>query len=674
MLAGTLPLFIIFQGVLLSAPRQASAATSFEEPASSPSGTLLLPLTPKLDTSPPASRQKADTGSQDSEGTVERKAEIEEGPSDATASNSKSIGDAEELLPTLETMSAEKGKVDSEDEAESGAVNEDTTLKGTIQIVADDTEFDQDKNTFLGTGNAIAVIGGQDSKLTADTILYDQNDQTIDARGNVRILRNGQLTTGTAFKFKVTSDEYLITKPDTELQGSQIIARTGYGSTKNGLVFRNGTMGMPAPFFFSKNVNNGPISYREQLAQMRYRPEGYLPEHSSFKFKARKMVYERYKENENLTIYGGRVEVGQFSMPIGKFVCTVGQTDTKAVFPITPYLGNNFNMGGTSIGPQFNTGIGKDSVLSWSPMVMLGGRNLSTNSNISGIGLAGRVGVDSKNYRAHLAYGSVSNLLVGDLKAKIWRGTRFQGGINRYLDDGMFGLTRARLQAEVKDTHQYTNIPYLSMLQFRTSAGWAQDNPLLVNVSTTNAQLHGSPTSTIMNSAFRVQEQMTVTSLPFLSVGDDRYGLKSYLYGGAAARGYSSGDRNLILQAGPTVDVHLNRLRFLTGYTTASVKGSSPFVFDQFTQGSQSAYIMGDVKVSNYLAVGGIYGYNLTQKLPYSKQLQAAIGPSDVKLVVGKDFVLNNYKVGFNVLHGDPIPFDKLVLKGNPDQGQLGGI
>src|SRR5262249_50431353 len=162
------------------------------------------------------------------------------------------------------------------------------------------------------------------SKLEADTILYDQNDQTIDARGNVRILRNGQLTTGTAFKFKVTSDEYLITKPDTELQGSQIVARKGYGS-KDGLVFRSGTMSMPTPFFFSKNVNNGPISYREEVPQQKYHPEGYLPEHSSFRFRARKMVYERYKEADNLTVYGGRVEMGDFSIPIGKFVCTVGQ-------------------------------------------------------------------------------------------------------------------------------------------------------------------------------------------------------------------------------------------------------------------------------------------------------------------------------------------------------------
>ena len=62
-------------------------------------------------------------------------------------------------------------------------------------------------------------------KLEADTILYNQNDQIMDCRGNVRIYRNGQLTTGSAFKFQITKDEYLITNPDTEINGSQIIAR-----------------------------------------------------------------------------------------------------------------------------------------------------------------------------------------------------------------------------------------------------------------------------------------------------------------------------------------------------------------------------------------------------------------------------------------------------------------
>ena len=149
-----------------------------------------------------------------------------------------------------------------DDDAEK--IDEKTTLKGTIQIVADDTEFDQDKNTFLGTGNAIALIGGQNSKLQADSILYDQNNQMIDARGNVSILRNGQLTTGSSFKFNVTSDEYLITQPETMIDATQVIARKSIG-TKTGLAFKEGTMSVPVPFFMAKNFYAGPMSYREDV-------------------------------------------------------------------------------------------------------------------------------------------------------------------------------------------------------------------------------------------------------------------------------------------------------------------------------------------------------------------------------------------------------------------------
>jgi hypothetical protein len=644
------------QSLLSVLPQKAWAASSgnSDSYAAPPSGTLLLPLTPKLDTAPATSNQESASDQNDMTAT-------------------KSQADADELLPSVETVSAEKGKIEGEIEDDKDTTGSDTTLKGTVQIVADDTEFDQNANTFLGTGNAVAIIGGENSKLEADSILYDQNDQTIDARGNVRILRNGQLTTGSAFKFKVTSDEYLITKPDTEITGSEIIARKGFG-TKDGLNFQNGTISMPSPFFFVKNYNIGPLSYRESIMTQKSHPDGYLPQHPSFRFRAKRMVYERYKENDNVTIFGGRVEVGSFSIPVGKITATVGQTDTKVVIPTTPYLGGNLYTGGFNVGPQFNTGIGKTGVLSWSPMINLGGRNLATNSNTSGLGLAARVAYTAKDFQTHLAYGSNSNLLVGDIKAKLYKSIRLQAGVNRFLDDGMMGLTRARLMAEVKDVHQITTIPYIGLLQFRSSAGWAQDNPLLVNVSSTNAQLHGSPTSSVMKSAYRVQEQITVTSHPIFSIGDDKYGAKSFLYGGTALRGYSTGDASLIGQFGPILDLRLNRLRMQTGYTNAAVRGASPFVFDEFVQGTQSVYAIGDVRVNRYLTLGTLIGYNLTAKLAYAKQLQAAIGPPDAKLLIGRDFVLNNYRVGFNILHGEPVPFDKLVLKGTPDQGQLGGI
>jgi hypothetical protein len=345
------------------------------------------------------------------------------------------------------------------------------------------------------------------------------------------------------------------------------------------------------------------------------------------------------------------------------------------VLPVTPYIGTNMNIGGINVGPQFNTGIGRDSVLSWSPMLQFGGRNLAAGgSNSSDIGVAGRVAFGNSDFQSHLAYGSVTNMLVADLKTKVWRATRLQAGINRYLNDGMLGMDRARAIAELVDNEQFTKIPMIASLNFRTSAGWAQDNPQLINVTPAYAKLYGNVTSTKITSAWRAQEQITATSKPMFSFGDDKWGIKSFLFAGAALRGYSTNQGNVIGQMGPNVAVNLNRLRFMTGYTLADVSGASPFVFDEYVQGSQSAYVQGDYRISKYLTLGGLYGYSLSAKLPYAEQVQAALGPQDFKFILGTDVIRGNYKFGFDMLYGAPIPFNKLVVKGSPDQGQLGGI
>ena len=131
--------------------------------------------------------------------------------------------------------------------------------------------------------------------------------------------------------------------------------------------------------------------------------------------------------------------------------------------------------------------------------------------------------------------------------------------------------------------------------------------------------------------------------------------------------------RSLMGQLGPTIDLKLNRFRLQTTYFQTAVRGNSPFVFDQFIQGTRSVNITGDVRVCKWLTVGGGYGYNLNDKMAYSKTLMAAIGPEDFKLVVQRSILTNMNRFGFDVLYGAPIPFQKLVLKGSPDHGQLGG-
>lgn len=662
----------------------APAALSATVGSDSPSGTLLLPLTPKLDTTPADS-----TASDTTPGTKQRSSRADDiteiktiAPPDATRkSGPPRLQAPNSVLKTAPDKFAVEVDIEDDpslaDGIDADAIGEDTTLKGTIQIVADDTEYDQEKNTFLGTGNAVAIIGGQNSKLEADMILYDQNSEIIDARGNVRITRAGQVTTGSAFKFKVNKDEYLITNPDTELNGATVVARKGYG-TEDGISFRKGTLTLPEPIYMQKNTLFGPIGYASEVQQKMAHPDAYVPTKPSFKFKARKMVYERYKESGgNLTVFGGTMQFGSFGIPIPKFTANISKQENAVLFPISPSITNNLQIGGMHIGPKFSNSVGKTGILSWSPMVQLGGRNLDGTKDVgsSGIGLSGKVSYENKRMKFNLAAGSVNHLMVGDFQYNVRKGLKFQSGINRFMDDGMYGYRRPRLAAELVDNHMVTNIPFMSGVKFRTSAGAYQDNPQLVNLNPQYAALFGgNQYSTLMNSAFKVQEQVTAMSHPIVNIGNDKWGVKSYIFGGVSARGYSTGDRGLLGQIGPMVDLRMNRLRLQGTYTKSGVRGSTPFVFDQFIQGQRSCSLFGDVKVSKYLTVGGGLGYNLNNQLFYQKSISAAIGPEDFKVLLTRDMIRGINRVGFDVLYGAPIPFDKLVLKGGPDHGQLGGI
>lgn len=656
-----------------------------------PSGTLLLPLTPKLDSGDEAPSAIAPVPQREKS----KKIAVSSGPSNSNAAAKAVVAPLVEAevnvqavpgspAPPVEPPSAistgdpskeKKAPVDP-DEPDIDSIEEandnNSLLKGTVQIVADDTEYDQLKNTFLGTGGAVATIAGQDARLEADMILYDQANEMLDARGNVKIVRQGQVSTGSSFKFKVNSDEYLITSPDTAVQGTQVVARTGYGN-KDGIRFRQGTMEMPEPINISRNQYYGTMTSQADSYNRILHPDAYAVDKPSFVFKARKMVYEKYKESGNLTVFGGKLMFGKFGVPLGKFTATVGQ-ESNVTFPVTPFISNNIMVGGINVGPMFNTALPAGRVFSWAPLVQIGGRvanNSGTTTNQRGsVGAGFRLAFRGKKMSANLAYGSVSNILVGDVKYRYNANQQFQGGINRFLPNGLFGSQRARAIAEFVDTRGIGNIPFLQGVSFRSSAGYASDNPALLNQTPQYKQLFTIQNGNITN-AFRLQEQIMASTHPLIAFGNQKNGVSLNVFGGTAARAYSGGDTMLMGQVGPVMSLYLSRLRLSTSVMKSAVNGQSPFVFDQFIQGAQSGQMGGGFKVCKWLDIGGNLGYNMDLKDFYQKSISAAVGPEDFKLLLTHDTIRGINRFGFSLNYGQPIPFNSLIMKNNPDMGQL---
>lgn len=642
-------------------------------------GTVLMPISPRIDptdgsggtpgtgTADSASGSAAGLGASRDGATTGTTVSVSSVDTTSGAGVKDSTIEVVSPLPSS-TISAEQG-------VSSSQVGQGSVLKGTIQMTADDTEYDQDHDTFLGTGNVVVLFGGQKSKLEADVVLYDQEDETIDARGNVKIYRDGQLTTGSSFKFKVTSNEYMFTSPDTELDNVTVIARFGYGN-HTGVTFKHGTMQLANIMRIANNPNFGPGT--NDLADRGAHPDMFLPATPGYKFTARKMVYEKFKDGGGLTVFGGKLQFGNFDVgiPLPKFKMNISEDSSRAIFPITPMITNNLQAGGTSVGPAFNFAEGKTGVLTVAPLWQFGGNSLSgvkTRSN----GPAARIDYRSTKTIAHFAYGVDTNFVVADYKHFWNKNFKFQSGINRYLEDGLFGVDRAQYRAEFVHNKTFsTPIPGVASINFRSAGGWYQDNPGLLNQSPSLAALYGGYQSPLKSkvSAFRISEQVIAQSQPIFYVGNEKYGAKMMLFGGACARGYSTGDHLLLGQVGPVFDFRLNRVNLRTGYTQSVFSGHSPFVFDQFIQGTRSVYVGGDVKVNRYLMLGGTYGYDLVNKLAYQKTICAAIGPEDFKVLLSRDMVRGLNRYGFDILFGQTAPFNKLIVKSTSDSGQLGGI
>ncbi len=73
----------------------------------------------------------------------------------------------------------------------------------------------------------VVSIDDQDAELNADSVVYDKTAKILRTIGNVKITRQGQLTTGQRFDFKIASDEYLVTEPGVKLGEPLLTVRSG---------------------------------------------------------------------------------------------------------------------------------------------------------------------------------------------------------------------------------------------------------------------------------------------------------------------------------------------------------------------------------------------------------------------------------------------------------------
>jgi len=545
-----------------------------------------------------------------------------------------------------------------------------------LELEGDSVEYDHDSNVYITSGMSTANIVDQNAKLEADEIIYYGSDQHVEAKGNVKITRDNIVTTGESFSFDVTSNKYLLTRPQTIVKGAIIKSRTLTSLPDNKFEYEHGRLKLGDPVRVAQGFGariHPPTFYSYQASKAARRPPAWSDISSmvNYRVTAQKIVYDQSKAVNNLTLYGTRIHFQNFSLPAEpEFTTTVNSDPNVRTAPlIAPTIGTQGALGGFAVGPAFNFNVTDHHIFSISPFAQIGSGGSP--------GFGGMLGFYGPTTTLQLSYGSLKQRFIGQFSQKFFGyKTEFRAAYNYYLNEGFLGSTLAQINVGLVDRRQWKN-PFLEKftengVKLRSSTSWIQSGPGILPTKYKNFLNDAGNPKDFKNSAFKVEEQVILVSKPVFKIGTEKYNTALRFRTRNAFRAYSTGDFQGIFTAGPLLDNKLGPVSFGLGYDQGYINGKSPLFYDQYIQGMQSVSLDGDVKLSEWVTLGGYGTYNLKLQEVVEKQVRAKVGPKDFKMLVNWDALRQQTQFGLNFLFGKPVDFEKFVILNS--QNKSGGI
>ena len=146
------------------------------------------------------------------------------------------------------------------------------------------------------------------------------------------------------------------------------------------------------------------------------------------------------------------------------------------------------------------------------------------------------------------------------------------------------------------------------------------------------------------------------------------------LQGSAAV--YGTGDTQFVARIGPRLRIQYKNWMQDVGYLLTGYSDHSPLPrFDAYRYGRSSVYLTEAFRINKYLSVGWAGNINLSHDAPNGRMFQenafiVSVGPDDLRLVFGYDFIREVTYLGFNMAFdpkGTKISYEKMVIK-NPEK------
>lgn len=532
------------------------------------------------------------------------------------------------------------------------------------QITIDCKHMDYLTETGLmtATGDVLVTFPQQGTTLTADILTFDKNSNKMHADGNVVITKGGQKTYGESIDIDLNEESIFIEKPITQNPEIKITAQEGYVQ-RNVITQVKGTIDVENSAPIDVRTSGGPDArqYMRSMIipedQQRHITDG---KSKIFKIKANEIIINSEENLDTLKLRKAEITSG------GKTILKIPRLTVytnKAhdfVEGNYPELGSRRYLG-MYIGPGFVVKLPKGCLLKLIPALTYKEK----------IGVGGVARFWSATNETQVSYGTSQSKIVVRGEQKLDDNLKFIYASYDYTDDWFLGRRMPKYGGDFVYRKAYIGNPISKNLpttyEHRISAGYFQD----MYEDKYYGGLRGSDIGT---TRFRYMARL---SQPFYSYTNEEHQFYTNLsinFEGSASM-YGTGDTQMIGRVGPNWHLQYRRWMQDIGYLQSAYDDNTPIpVFDAYRYGRSNVYLREYLRVCPYLVLAWQGSVTLTDDTYNDKLFQecsfyASVGPQDVKLNFGYDFVRQNAFINM-VLAVDPkgttVDYEKMVIK-NPE-------
>lgn len=530
------------------------------------------------------------------------------------------------------------------------------TNNSSISLTADETNYKPDTNEIEAIGNAKFEIAGQDFVLYGDKIIFSYDTSSLKAYGNVKIIKEENVTTGDFIYVDMTTACGWIQNPVTSNYSVSIKAKEAYISSdkiqeNDGIIKiledrRIEALGSG----YSSILSNLDLEVGDSYMQK--------PEPTSLKFKVKEIIVTPKKEHNNIVLKG--VDVYYKKLRIASLP-TIKMTSDKngaAMQTNAPEIGGD-NILGMYFGPSYVANLPFSSTLRISPLLVY-----DTDDDKFGIG--GYLKFMNETNETQLAYGSAKENFILKGKQKITDNLQLLYNQNAYASEWFMGARRPAYGVALTYKDKYYIEDLDSHFEHLLSIGAFADS------DRRSFSKSGEGRIRWMGQLNRDFFRFTNSENTFSA------------FGGIGLQGmvsqYTTGDTFALGRIYPYLSTTFGRWSQSLSYYQTGVGGKTPFVFDDYYYGKSSLQIVEGIKINKYLSVGYVGTMAISGRESYcngprkntdiddlmqENKFLISIGPDEAKVTFSYDITRQTTSLYYSMLLGSKdmdIKFDKTII------------